>query len=338
MNRIAALGALALLSAPPALALETPKPCSATEPRVRCVAYKPAEVVQLYAAPGASLTVEFGEGEEITDASVSDNGLLDGAGDASPRAFLPIGAGQQGGAPGTADRNLSMAKRGGFLFLKPLRSLVPQPVTVLTRTAEGKVRRYTFQLETRPGPVTVDADNTFYAVRFTYPEDADRARRERWAAMREAREARAAAARLRANNISGESVKNKEYWGEGAEEDKAALAPSSGSTEPNMWDDGQRTFLRYAGNRRVPMVYQILPDGREGVVGQSTEADPTTRGSLLVLHGVFKGLKLRDGKAVLCIVNRGWDGGTGRNPGTGTTNPDVIREATDPQEKPARAR
>lgn len=331
MKRAAALGAAAILAASPALALETPRPCSAAEPRVRCVAYKPAEVVQLYAAPGASLTVEFANGEEITDASVSDNGLLDGA-EASPRTFLPVGG--QGGAP-TADRNLSMAKRGAFLFLKPLRQLVPQPVTVLTRTADGKVRRYTFQLETRPGPVTVDAENTFYAVRFTYPGDEARARAERWAAQRDVHEARAAAARLRQNNIFGEMVKNADYRGQGTEEDRAALAPSSGSAEPAMWDDGHRTFLRYAGNRTVPMAYQVLPDGREGVVGQNTDADPTTRGKLLVLHGVFSALKLRDGKAVLCVLNRGWDGGTGRNPGTGTTHPDVVRElAPTPAETP----
>ncbi|MFC7694210.1 hypothetical protein ACFQY5_37600 [Paeniroseomonas aquatica] len=36
-------------------------------------------------------------------------------------------------------------------------------------------------------------------------------------------------------------------------------------------------------------------------------------------------LRLRDGEAVLCIINQGFDA-TGRNPGTGTTDPDVVRE------------
>ena len=60
-------------------------------------------------------------------------------------------------------------------------------------------------------------------------------------------------------------------------------------------------------------------------MGQSADADPTTRGTLLTLHGVFPLLRLRDGKAVLCIVNQGWDA-VGRNPATGTTSPDVVRE------------
>lgn len=323
MTRFALLASAALLSAP-AAALETPRPCSAADPRVRCIAYSPAQVVQLYSAPGASLTVEFGEGETITDASVSDNGLLEGGSDPSPRAFMPVAGGVGASGP-TADRNLSMAKRGSFLFLKPLRDLVPQPITVLTQRPEGKVRRYTFQIETRQGGMTPDVANTFFAVRFVYPEDDARARRERWQAQAEAREARAAAARLRQNAIAGESVRNADYRGIGTQADKAALAPSSGSREPAIWDDGQRTYLRYPGNRSTPMVYQVLPDGREAVVGHSTDADPTTNGRLVTVHGVFRNLRLRDGKAVLCVENRGFDP-AGRNPGTGTTSPDVVRE------------
>ena len=327
--RPAVLATAAALLAAPALALETPRACSAADPRVRCIAYDPAQVVRLYAATGAALTVEFSEAETIVDASTSDNGLLEG-GDASSRQAIAIA--ETGGAPGTADRNLMMAKRGSFLFLKPLRPLLPQPITVLTRREDGRVRRYTFQLETRPGGLTEDMPNTFYAVRFTYPADEAAARRARWEADREARQARLAASRLRQNVIAGETVRNARYRGHATPEDRAALAPSSPGAEPAIWDDGQRTFLRYPGNRRVPMVYQVLPDGREGVVGQSADPDPTTNGTLLTLHGVFPMLRLRDGRAVLCIVNQGFDP-TGRNPGTGTTDPGVVRELA-PEERP----
>ncbi|MBX9697834.1 MAG: TrbG/VirB9 family P-type conjugative transfer protein, partial [Thermoleophilia bacterium] len=176
--RNAVLPILALLSAAPAVALETPRACSAADPRVRCIAYDPTQVVRLYAATGAALTVEFSEAETIVDASTSDNGLLEG-GDASTRQAVAIAETGGGGAPGTADRNLMMAKRGSFLFLKPLRPLLPQPITVLTRREDGRVRRYTFQLETRPGGLTEETPNTFYAVRFTYPADEAAARQAR---------------------------------------------------------------------------------------------------------------------------------------------------------------
>lgn len=312
--------ALACLAAAPAAALETPRQCARADPRVRCVAYDPAEVVQLYAAPGATLTVEFRESETIVDASVSDNGLLEG-GEASDRRTVPIADG--GGA--TADRNLMMGRRGSFLFLKPLRPLLPQPVTVLTRREDGRMRRYAFQLETRDGDLRAETPNTFYAVRFLYPEDEAAERQARWAAQREARMATLAAARLRQNVIAGPTVKNDAYTGQGTPEDRAALAPVRSATGPAMWDDGQRTYLRFPGQRRVPMIFQVLPDGREGAVGQSAEADPTTRGTLVTLHGVFRRLRLRDGEAVLCLVNEAFDP-VGSNPGTGTTSPDVVRE------------
>ena len=57
------VAASALLLAAPAMALETPRACSAADPRVRCIAYDPAQVVQLFAATGAALTVEFAEAE-----------------------------------------------------------------------------------------------------------------------------------------------------------------------------------------------------------------------------------------------------------------------------------
>lgn len=331
MTRLALLASAAALSAAPAFALETPRPCSAADKRIRCIPYNPAQVVRLPAAIGGSLGVEFGPTERIEDVSVSDNGLLDpnAEGTPSPRFMLPAAA----GAPqASVDRNLQVSRRGPFLFLKPLRGLVPQAVNVITVDADGKTRPYAFQLETREGGMTEEVDDTIFRVRFSYPLDEGAERRKRWEAQREAREARAAADRLRANNISGETPKNVEYHGQGTKADRDALAPSSGSREPSAWDDGQRTYLRYAGNRRIPMVYAMTVDGQEWLPGQSTERDPTTSGKLVIVHGVFSGLRLRDGKAVLCVANRGWDGGRGRNPGTGTTSPDVVRENVAPKE------
>ena len=324
MTRCLALVASTVLAtASPALALQKPRPCDVAEPRVRCVPYNPAEVVELPAAVGGSLVVELKPTHQIVDVGMSDNGLLQG-GDPSVRRYMPVSGGQ--GAPPSADPNVMVSKRGNFLFIKPLRPLVPQILNLVAHESDGTPRRYTLQL--RADPSSMETADIAAVVRFTYPEDEAAVRRARWEAQREAREARAASARLRQHTLGGETVRNAEYHGQGTEADRAALAPSSGSREPSAWDDGHRTYLRYAGNRRIPMVYQVLPDGREGLVGQNTDADPTTNGKLVVLHGVFPALKLRDGKSVLCVVNRGWDGGRGRNPGTGTVSPDVVREAT----------
>jgi type IV secretory pathway VirB9-like protein len=97
-----------------------------------------------------------------------------------------------------------------------------------------------------------------------------------------------------------------------------------------MCDDGQRTYLRFPANAGVPMVYQILPDGREGVLGQSADPDPSTGGTLVTLHGVFPALRLRDGKAVLCISNHGYRPGAAAGYGTFTASPDVVRETMEP--------
>jgi type IV secretion system protein VirB9 len=113
--------------------------------------------------------------------------------------------------------------------------------------------------------------------------------------------------------------RNTPYAGQSTEADRIALAPDT------MWDDGQRTFLRFPGNRRVPHAWQILPDGKEGVVGQTTVDDPDTRGHLLIIEQVVSMLRLRDGDAVLCITNQAYDP-TSRNPGTGTVDPGVLRQ------------
>lgn len=328
MNRFALVASTALAgasAASPASALVTPQACSASEPRVRCVAYNPAEVVEVPGVVGGSTVIELHERERIIDAGVSDNGLLEG-GEPVIRRYLLVSGGQGGQA--TADPNLVLSRRGRFLFLKPLRALVPQSINLVTEDADGKTRRYALQLKAQSSSMGAEAADAVYAIRFTYPTEEAAARRAQWNALREAREARAAAARLRQHTISGETVKNREYHGIGTPEARAALAPSSGSGEPAAWDDGHRTYLRYAGNRSLPMVYSARADGRESVVGHNTDADPTTRGKIIVVHGIFPSLKLRDGNLVLCVVNRGWRGGAGQNPGTGTVSPDVVREAT----------
>lgn len=340
MSRALTLATVAALAlAPPARAAVTPAPCG-PDPRERCVAYAPGQIVRLYAAPGSTLAVELPAGERIAFVGASDNQLLQG-GLAAERVAV-------GSDPSsTADPNLmtSVPKvngdTGNFVMIKPLRHLEPQPLTVLswwTNPGNGaqEVRRHTFELRTRPGELTEDVPDTFFAVRYSDPVGArivaEAARRDaaaRWTAQRAEREERAAAARLVQAAALGTVHRNGAYDGQGTAADRAALAPAPSATEPAVWDDGQRTFLRYPGNRRPPMPYQVLPDGTEAVVGQSTNPDPTTHGSILVLHGVFPMIRLRDGDRVLCLVNRAYNP-TGQNPGTGTVSPDVLRVVRPP--------
>jgi type IV secretion system protein VirB9 len=163
----------------------------------------------------------------------------------------------------------------------------------------------------------------FYSVLLSDPAGEKAVRTARWRAEQERRDARAAADRLQQMSLSVIG-RNTSYEGRGTDADRAALAPAAPPDQDAMWDDGQRTYLRYPGNRRVPVAFQVLPDGKEGVIGQSTHPDPATNGNLLVVQGVVPLLRLRDGDAVVCLANRAYDP-TGRNPGTGTVDPGVVR-------------
>ena len=90
-----------------------------------------------------------------------------------------------------------------------------------------------------------------------------------------------------------------------------------------MWDDGQSTFLRYPGNRRLPTFFVVHSDDkrREASVNYSVATN-----GLVTLHQTAGEFRLRDGDQVLCIFNRAFNR-IGRNPGTGTTSADVVREA-----------
>ena len=115
---------------------------------------------------------------------------------------------------------------------------------------------------------------------------------------------------LASTNAATPGTMNWNYDGQGDRE----LAPAE------VWDDGQSTFLRFPGNRRVPSIFSVLADGREAAVNYSANTS-----GLITVHQTGPALRLRDGGLVLCILNRAFDA-TGRNPGTGTTSPDVVRE------------
>ena len=129
MKRLALL-ALALAAAAPAAAQVRPQP-GAGDPRIQVVDYDPAQVIQIQAAPGYQVTLEFGSDEQIENVAVGDSGAW----------------------------QVSANRTGGHIFLKPLQPIATN-MTVVTSQ-----RVYAFELVPLPGP----SPDMAYWVRFRYP-------------------------------------------------------------------------------------------------------------------------------------------------------------------------
>jgi len=137
MRRLAVpFGVLALALAPaPAPAAVTPEP-GLGDPRIRVVRYDPNEVVELSAAIGYQLTIEFGPGERIENVSIGD------------------GLGWQ----------VTPNRKADLLFLKPLDLGSVTDMTVITN-----LRRYVFDLSARR-PGRRGDRSLIFRLRFDYPE------------------------------------------------------------------------------------------------------------------------------------------------------------------------
>lgn len=108
----------------------------------------------------------------------------------------------------------------------------------------------------------------------------------------------------------------------GCHGDETATTPPGFA--PVVWDNGQSTFFRFPGNQRVPAIYAMTPDGREGAVNLSTSGD------LVTAQQVAPEWVLRDGKQVACVFNHKFDQ-VGVRPDTGTSSPDIERVAITPR-------
>lgn len=318
------------LMASTAFSAEVPKPCG-PDPRERCIAYSPSQIISLFLVPGATTTLQLPDNEVVYSVGTSDNEIISGK---PPAERVATGQGA------TTDDNLQVHMPGSdanpskFLMVKALRHLEPQPFTVIgvwmnPVTGKQEHRRHSFELSTIPGgPQAPDA---FFSVVFSDPvaskilkEAEQKERQNLWQEKQQKLQAQAVADRLTQVQQSVLS-RNVAYDGQGTEGDRAALAPTAPAGLDAMWDDGQRTFLRYPGNRPVPLAYQVMPDGTEAVIGQNTVVDAATKGSLMIIHSVVPMLRLRDGESVLCITNNAYDP-VGHRTGTGTVDPGVVRQ------------
>lgn len=341
INHKTAITALALtLLSSVSFAAEMPKPCG-PDPRERCIAYKPGQIVIMVLAPGQTATIQLPDGEVVYSIGASDNNIIKGEGSVERVAT---------GSNTTGDPNLETTIPGdennpsGFIMLKAKKELAPQSYAVIgewTHPITGKkiLRNHTFELHTTPvsgqGAVTVGMagdpaaeQGHFYSLTFSDPVAKREIRRAEARKFQEEMEVSMVADRLQQVQTST-LRRNVSYDGQGTESDRLFLAPSAPAGLDAMWDDGQRTLLRYPGNRGTPVAYEVLANGTEAVIGQNVVVDPDTKGSMLILHKVVQMLRLRDGDSVLCITNTAYDP-VGSNPGTGTADPGVFRDVKGP--------
>jgi type IV secretion system protein VirB9 len=85
-----------------------------------------------------------------------------------------------------------------------------------------------------------------------------------------------------------------------------------------VFDDGRFTYMRFPGNREVPVVFHVRGDGSE------TQVNARMEDELLVVDRVSRRLTLRAGSSVVGLWNEAFDQ-DGLSPDAGTTVPGVER-------------
>jgi len=199
-----------------------------------------------------------------------------------------------------------VAPETSILFAKPVAARPPTNLIVTTRTEAGDARHYTFELAARTGSAGRAAPDTFFVVQFRYPETEKRLFANALSAEAQALEARVLQLKLERGVLEG--PRNLAYEIQGS----ADIAPSE------VTDNGRFTVLRFPGAQPMPAVYAVSPDGAEALVPFDV------RGEFLVVHETAPQLRLRRGRAVLCIFNLAYRP-AGRPTGTATAAPDVER-------------
>ena len=275
---IAALSTVLItLGTVPAAALQQPR-AGERDARVRQVVYDPVNVVKVNGVIRASTQVMFAEDEEIAHVAIGDS------------------------------VSWEIAPAGNILFLKPRERHPPTNLQVVTTRRDGRKRSYQFELSINEGSLS----ESYFVVRFAYPEDEAETRRLEAASRRQAAEAGAVERNFALSDAAG--PRNWRYSAQGA----AALEPAT------VYDDGRETYLRFEGNREIPAVYLVAADGTESLVPKDV------RGELVVVHAIGRELRLRQGAVVTCLFNEAFDP-AGVNHGTNTTSPIVARTTRPPR-------
>lgn len=263
-----------LVLALPALALEVPSGAS-QDSRVRFVNYQPYNITRVVGSLRSSVQVEFAADEEIAHVALGNSVAWE------------------------------VAPAGNTLFLKPRENQPVTNISVVTTRRNGSTRSYQMELTVRDGSVEA-GQNTYFYVKYRYPDDEAELRRREAAS-------RALAARAKdADNVlslhEAYGPRNWRYSAQGSH----ALEPQS------VYDNGKITTFAFVGNQEMPAIYMENSDGSESLVPKSIDRD------LVMVHAISRKFILRRGKEVLCIFNEAYDR-VGINPDTNTTSPSVER-------------
>lgn len=199
-----------------------------------------------------------------------------------------------------------VAPADNSLFVKPRERAGATNLIVVT-DFQGAKRNYTFELS---AVATARSRGTFFKVRLRYPEyEAAQARLAQQRAQLAAALAAQNGAIKAALDIGVlEGTRNLNYKVQGSSE----LQPSEVS------DNGQFTVMRFPNQREIPAIFTVNPDGSEAT------ASFDVRDEFVVVHGVYKEMRLRRGKVVLCIYNES-PSFYGRDPKTDTASEAVER-------------
>lgn len=195
-----------------------------------------------------------------------------------------------------------VAAEGSVLFLKPRERPAATNLLVVTERG-GAIRHYAFELVAREPS---DRSPLVYQLRFRYPADEQAAAAQRLASQARAAEQRLAGLELQRGALEGR--RNHAWTAQG----HADLQPSE------VTDNGRFTVLRFPGGQALPALFEVGEDGSERLVPYDV------RGEFVVIHGVPRGLRLRRGRAVLCLFNDAFDPRAAAT-GTATASPAVDR-------------
>lgn len=264
--------------AAPAVAEVVPT-AGAADARVRFVDYDPDNVVSITGAFRTATQVIFGSNERILHVALGDTVAWE------------------------------VAAQENVLFLKPTEPHAPTNLIVSTRRGD-ELRNYTFELTARQGVAGAASPNTFFQVRFRYPED-ERAREQALRLSQAAEQADAIETKIVDMELGLgvlEGPRNFAYTGQGS----TAIQPSEIS------DNGRFTVLRFPANQALPSIFTVTPDGTESVVPFDV------RGEFVVIHATAQEFRLRRGREVLRLFNEAYDP-YGVSTGTNTVSRAVER-------------
>lgn len=174
-----------------------------------------------------------------------------------------------------------IAPVGNIVFLKPRERAGGTNLIVVTN-ANGSPRTYHFNL-------SLGTAQTMYGVRFRYP------REERALAAMQVQLAQMQTAKAIETNITTSALDHAVI--EGTRNMNYTVQGDSSLQPTEISDNGEFTVLRYPGHADIPSIFAVDVDGTETIVPYDVRED------FVVIHAVYRQIRLRRGSVVLCIYN-----------------------------------